>query len=80
MNMPPTGGIDEAGRQQYAFEVAIGNYILGLQAGGDESIDLTELDPKLTRLFFNAGWAWGKEERPAACPECYSPTVKEADV
>lgn len=69
----------EEERQDYVFNTVLGGYIKQKQDDGATSINLKELNPDLLRTFFNAGWGWGKAERPDKCPVCMEPLDVEED-
>ncbi len=63
MQTPPTS---EDGHRKYAFDVALGSWILARQHAGHKVLDFKTNTPQpvldIMHFFFNAGWGWGKVE------------------
>ena len=45
-------------KQQYAFEVSFGEYLMSKAEDG--KVDISKIDEPLIRQFFNHGWNWNK--------------------
>ncbi len=50
--------MNEDEKQQYAFEVSIGEYLMSKAEDG--KVDISIVDEPLIRHFFNRGWGWSK--------------------
>lgn len=69
----------EEKRRKYDWSIAFGTWAMAKKRKGAEVIDISRETTDIMYFFFNAGWDWGKDERPAKCPDCCYDLTQERD-